>query len=185
MSPSRSRASKRVGFDALQRAMTVQFQRFWRALAARPRLMVAAVVVVLVAGFGGGWWGATHVAAAKIAYTKGPAAPLKHAPATPAPPTFQAQIDRIAQAYGEPVGISVSEVAQGWIAQVDGDVTYPQQSVSKLWVALAVMQAVDDKRLSLDQVVVLGPEDRSVFYQPLASRFRNSRPLSITVAELL
>jgi beta-lactamase class A len=165
--------------------MTVQFQRFWRALAARPRLMAAAVVLMLAAGFGGGWWSATHAASTKIAYTKGPSSPLKHVVAPPAPSAFQAQIEKIAAAYGEPVGISISEVAQGWTAQVDGDVTYPQQSVSKLWVALAVMQAVDDKRLSLDQVVVMGPEDRSVFYQPLASRIRGSRPLSITVADLL
>jgi beta-lactamase class A len=165
--------------------MTVQFQSFWRALGARPRLMVATVVVMLAAGFAGGWWGATHVATSKVAYTKGPAAPVKRVAAPPAPPAFQAQIEKIAAAYGEPVGISISEVAKGWTAQVDGDVTYPQQSVSKLWVALAVMQAVDDKRLSLDQVVVMGPEDRSVFYQPLASRIRGARLLSITVADLM
>jgi beta-lactamase class A len=31
----------------------------------------------------------------------------------------------------------------------------------------------------------MGPEDRSVFYQPLASRIRASRPLTITIADLL
>jgi beta-lactamase class A len=31
----------------------------------------------------------------------------------------------------------------------------------------------------------MGPEDRSVFYQPLASRIRTSRPLEITVADLM
>jgi beta-lactamase class A len=160
--------------------------RFWRALGARPRLMAAAVALMLAAGFGGGWWGATHMAIQKVAYTKGPPTPLKHVtPPQPGPPAFQAEIQRLATAYGEPVGISVSEVAQGWTVAVDGDVTFPQQSVSKLWVALAVMQAVDDGRLSLDQTVVMGPEDRSVFYQPLASRIRASRPLSITVADLL
>jgi beta-lactamase class A len=165
--------------------MTALISRFWGALAARPRLMATAVVFMLAAGFGGGWWGATHSGVQKIAYTKGPAAPLKHVTPPPAPEAFQAVIQKIATAYGEPVGISVSEVAQGWTAQVDGDITFPQQSVSKLWVALAVMQAVDDKRLSLDQTVVMGPEDRSVFYQPLASRIRGSRELSITVADLL
>lgn len=165
--------------------MRAVLPRFWRALGARPRLMAAAVVLMLAAGFGGGWWGATHVAVQKVAYTKGPPARLKHVTAPPAPSPLQREIQRIATAYGEPVGISVSEVAQGWTASVDGDVTFPQQSVSKLWVALAVMQAVDEGRLSLDQVVVMGPQDRSVFYQPLASRIRGSRLLSITVADLL
>jgi beta-lactamase class A len=152
-------------------------------LRARPTL-VALGVVLLAAGFGGGWWGANHVTVQKIAYTRGPSAPVTTAPAQP-PPAFQAEVERLSKAYGEPVGIAVSEVAQGWTAQALGEETFPQQSVSKLWVALAVMQAVDQGRLSLDQTVVMGPEDRSVFYQPLASRIRASRPLQITVADLL
>lgn len=156
----------------------------WRGAWRRPRLLVAVGVLVAAAGFGGGWWSATHAAAVeKITYTKGTAAPLKPAPAPPA--AFQAEVERLSKAYGEPVGIAVSEVAQGWTASALGDETFPQQSVSKLWVALSVMQAVDDKRLSLDQTVTMGPEDRSVFYQPLASRIRASRPLEITVADLM
>jgi len=76
-------------------------------------------------------------------------------------------------------------VASGWTAQVAGDQVFPQQSVSKLWVALAVMQAVDDHRLTLDQAVVMRPEDRSVFYQPLANRIRGPNGLQITLADLL
>jgi beta-lactamase class A len=161
------------------------FPKMWRAIGRRPRLMTAAAVALVVAGFGGGWWGATHVEAQKIAYTKGPAAPLKHRPAPPAPAEFQGEIERLAGAYREPVGIAVSEVARGWTASVDGDVTFPQQSVSKLWVVLAVMQAVDEQRLALDRTVEMGPEDRSVFYQPLASRIRGPNGLSITLSDLL
>jgi beta-lactamase class A len=157
----------------------------WRAAGRKPRLMATLALVTLAGGFGGGWLSASHVAAEKVAYTKGPSAPLKHAPAPPAPAAFQAEVQRIAAAYREPVGIAVSEIAQGWTASADGEMTFPQQSVSKLWVALAVMQAVDEKRLSLDQMVEMGPEDRSVFYQPLASRIRASRPLQITIADLM
>lgn len=156
----------------------------WRGAWRRPRLLVAVGVLVAAAGFGGGWWSATHAGAVeKVTYTKGTAAPLKPAPAPPA--AFQAEVERLSKGYGEPVGIAVSEVAQGWTASALGDETFPQQSVSKLWVALSVMQAVDDKRLSLDRTVTMGPEDRSVFYQPLASRIRASRPLEITVADLM
>jgi beta-lactamase class A len=67
---------------------------------------------------------------------------------------------------------------------VAGDETFPQQSVSKLWVALSVLQAVDDGLLHLDQSVVMRREDRSVFYQPLAYRIRGEG-LSITIGDLL
>ena len=157
----------------------------WRAAGRRPRLMAALGVAMLAVGFGGGWWGATHRTAEKIAYTRGPPARLRQPPAPPAPGDFQAQVEKLAAGYKEPVGIAVSEVAKGWTAAVDGDVTFPQQSVSKLWVALSVMQAVDEGRLSLDRTVEMGPEDRSVFYQPLASRIRASRPLEISIADLL
>jgi beta-lactamase class A len=159
--------------------------RLWFAAWRRPRLLGLGVLVLLAGGFGGGWLSASHVAAPRVSYTKGPAPPVKAVAVPPGPPAFQAELDRIAKAYREPVGIAVSEVSQGWRVSTAGDQTFPQQSVSKLWVALAVMQAVDAGRLSLDQTVIMGPGDRSVFYQPLASRIRASRPLVITVADLL
>src|SRR5690349_6136062 len=56
----------------------------------------------------------------------------KKAPAAPA--ALQARLDELAAAYGEPVGVAVTDVAQCWTAGVDQDRPYPQQSVSKLWV---------------------------------------------------
>jgi beta-lactamase class A len=148
---------------------------------------LATATVLLAATFAGGWWAAQRITPQKIAYTKGPAPALRasKAAARPAPAALQATLERIAQGYGEPVGIAVSDVTSGWTASVDGQQTFPQQSVSKLWVALAVMQAVDDKRLSLDQTVTMHAEDRSVFYQPLASRIRGPNGLTITLADLM
>ncbi|MGZ6037130.1 MAG: serine hydrolase [Phenylobacterium sp.] len=145
----------------------------------------AAVVLLVAAGAVGGWQGARRLMPEKIAYTKGPPTPELHRPVRPAPPELQATLDRIAAGYREPVGIAVSDVTAGWTAQVLGDETFPQQSVSKLWVALAVMQAVDDRRLSLDQTVVMHDDDRSVFYQPLASRIRGPNGFPITLTDLL
>ncbi|MGH6965426.1 MAG: serine hydrolase [Phenylobacterium sp.] len=147
---------------------------------------MAVVAASLVgAAFAGGWVSANH-ATPKASYTKGPAVAVSSKPAPPpAPAAFQAELERLAASYGEPVGISVSDVAQGWTASVAGDETFPQQSVSKLWVALTVMQAVDDGALHLDQWVVMRAEDRSVFYQPLASRIRGPNGLNITLADLL
>lgn len=158
-----------------------------RRARSRPAILLATATVLLTATFAGGWWAAQRIAPQKIAYTKGPAPALRASKvvAPSAPAELQATLERIAQGYGEPVGIAVSDVTSGWTASVAGRETFPQQSVSKLWVALAVMQAVDDRRLSLDQTVVMHAEDRSVFYQPLASRIRGPNGLTITLADLL
>ncbi|THD60383.1 serine hydrolase [Phenylobacterium sp.] len=156
----------------------------WRWVRSRPRLTLALAAFLAAGTFAGGWWGAVRMTPQQVAYTRGPPAPADHRPAPPAPADLQATLERIAAGYGEPVGIAVSDVSAGWMAEVGGEETYPQQSVSKLWVALAVLQAVDDRRLSLDQTVVMHQEDRSVFYQPLASRIRGAG-LEISLADLM
>lgn len=90
--------------------------------------------------------------------------------APPAPAALQARLDDLAAAYGEEVGIAVTDVAAGWTAGVDQDRPYPQQSVSKLWVAIAVMKAADEGRLDPNGWVTLTDADRSVFFQPVAYR---------------
>jgi len=144
---------------------------------------------VLVAVGVGGWATATRVFASKVAYTKGAYSqgprPAAIAVAAPAPAEFQAEIARLAKAYGEPVGIAVSDVGKGWIASADGDEVFPQQSVSKLWVAMSVLQAVDRGQLQLDRTVTMTPEDRSVFYQPITRKIRGPNGFSITLADLM
>ena len=162
-------------------------RRFRRRSPTRNRILIAAGVTLGLAAFAGGWWGAARISpragAQTVAFTKGEVTPVLQRP--PAPAQMQATLERIAAGYGEPVGLSVTDVSSGWTASVDGDQTFPQQSVSKLWVALTVMQAVDDRRLALDQTVTMHQEDRSVFYQPLASRIRGQNGFAITVADLL
>lgn len=93
--------------------------------------------------------------------------PVTDAPAAPA--ALQARLAEIAKAYGEPIGIAVSDVSAGWVAQVNGDQPFPQQSVSKTWVAVAVMDAVDAGKVRLDDTVLLTEADRSVFFQPVSA----------------
>ena len=157
-----------------------------RRRTARRAFLLPVGLALLAAIFAGGWWGAQRLAPQRVAYTKGPIAPpIARIASPPAPAELQATLERIAQGYGEPVGIAISDVTSGWTASVAGAETFPQQSVSKLWVALTVMQAVDSRRLSLDQEVVMHADDRSVFYQPLASHIRGPNGLTITVADLL
>ena len=89
-------------------------------------------------------------------------------PLKPGPAALQRRLEDLAAAYGEPVGVAVADVSEGWVSSVSGDKPFPQQSVSKLWVAITMLDAVDHGRMSLDQDVVLGPNDRSVFNQPIS-----------------
>ena len=92
--------------------------------------------------------------------------------ALPQPPaTLQAEISALAAGYGEPVGVAVMDVRDGWIAQVSGDVEFPQQSVSKVWVALTLLDQVDRGAWRLQDPVVMRVEDLSVFFQPIYGRY--------------
>lgn len=111
----------------------------------------------------------------------------RHAPPLrplPAPRPLQARLEQIAAAYGEPVGIAVTRIDRPWAAEVAGDQLFPQQSVSKTWVALSIFEAVDQGRLSLDQPVLMRPEDRSVFSQPIASQIGDTGFVT-TIRDLL
>ncbi|WP_231728086.1 serine hydrolase [Sphingopyxis sp. H050] len=82
-------------------------------------------------------------------------------------------------------GIAVQRIDGEWaLAQRGGDL-FPQQSVSKLWVAMAVLDAVDNGRMTLDQRVRIGPEDLVVFHQPLASRVQAQGSVSMSVRDLI
>ena len=65
-----------------------------------------------------------------------------------------------------------------------GDEFMPQQSVSKLWVAMAVMDAIDRGQFSLDDRVTLTRADLTVFNQPIAAAIGQGS-YTTTIADLL
>lgn len=92
------------------------------------------------------------------------------AEAEPAPP---AAIDAVIQALGRNfnghVGIAVRSVEEGWTSSYNGEQLFPQQSVSKLWVGMAMLDAIDRGKLALDTPVTIRPEDLTLFHQPIAA----------------
>jgi beta-lactamase class A len=66
------------------------------------------------------------------------------------------------------VGISILPLDTSWIVSQRGDEALPQQSVSKLWVALTFLSQVDSGKLRLSDSVTLRKSDLAVFHQPLA-----------------
>jgi beta-lactamase class A len=87
-----------------------------------------------------------------------------------APPYIQNRIDELGRQFNGRVGIAVKSIDEGWSTGWKDEGLYPQQSVSKLWVAIAAMDAVDKGRVSLDDQVTLTRDDLTLFHQPIAAR---------------
>lgn len=130
--------------------------------------------------------GATFAAAASVASGQSsisdPLAPLPQgaAPSSPpvlitrgiAPTSLRQQIDRLGRAFPGKAGVSVVSLRDGWQAEYNASSLFPQQSCSKLWVAITAMDAVDKGRLRLEDRVTLGRSDLTLFHQPLAAKIR-------------
>ncbi len=85
-------------------------------------------------------------------------------PARVAPPTAMVEgIRSLWASYPDRVGIAVARSDGSWLISHRGDEPMPQQSVSKLLVAITLMQAVDDGRISLSEGVTVRKSDLTVF----------------------
>ena len=74
------------------------------------------------------------------------------------------------RAFPGKTGVAVMRIDGGWtIGQRVGEL-FPQQSVSKTWVAMTVLDQVDQGLLRLDQRVRITPSDLAVFHQPIRDR---------------
>ena len=97
-------------------------------------------------------------------------APIVVAPAPTAPRALEQRIDALGDQFNGRVGIAVRSVDQGWTVGWKAGQLYPQQSVSKLWVAITAFDAIDRGRISYDSRVSLGRSDLTVIHQPIAAR---------------
>ncbi len=82
-------------------------------------------------------------------------------------------------------GIAVERIDGGGIAGRRLDDMFPQQSVSKLWVALTVLDQVDQGRLRLDQQVTVGYDDFTMFISQVKRRAERQGPVTESVRNLL
>jgi beta-lactamase class A len=87
---------------------------------------------------------------------------------TAAPATLFPALRAIAASFDGKVGVAISRLDADWTFSFQGESFFPQQSVSKLWVALAVFDAVDNGRMTLDQKVKITRADLTLFHQPIA-----------------
>ena len=81
-----------------------------------------------------------------------------------------ARVREIGRTFPGEVGIAVRDVDSGWTTSWNGQRYFPQQSVSKFWVAITALQRVDAGQLSLDQRVTITRSDLTLFHQPIAAQ---------------
>jgi beta-lactamase class A len=114
-------------------------------------------------------------------------APTRTMPARAAPqaPSYlRGQVDALGKGFNGRVGIAVKSVEEGWATDWKGGELYPQQSVSKLWVSITAMDAVDKGRVSLNDRVTLGRSDLTLFHQPIAQQILGGG-YTTTLADLM
>ena len=76
-------------------------------------------------------------------------------------------------------------VDDGWTVGWKADEYYPQQSVSKLWVSITALDAVDRGRVALNDRVTLSDSDLTLFHQPIAALVRKNGAYTTTLDDLM
>lgn len=126
--------------------------RWMRALAGQTGSM-SGQLTVPIPGFASGW-------GAGMGVTN---------PDVPPPPALDAVIQTLGRSFNGHVGIAVRSVDDGWTSSFNGSQLFPQQSVSKLWVAMTMLDAVDRGKIRLDTPVTITRNDLTLFHQPIAA----------------
>ena len=102
-----------------------------------------------------------------------------------APEALEAQITDLWRNFPGRTGVAVLAIDGNWTLSKRGEELFPQQSVSKLWVAMTVLDQVDRGKLKLDQIVRITRDDLAVFHQPIRERVLANGEVRETVLNLL
>src|SRR4051794_25831579 len=71
-----------------------------------------------------------------------PPKPARKSAPIPAPAALQQQVSALARTFDGKAGIAIVSLRDGWEMDWNGNSLFPQQSCSKLWVAITAMDAV-------------------------------------------
>lgn len=106
-------------------------------------------------------------------------------PAPLAPQFIHDRIDELGRGFDGRVGIAVKSIDDSWSTGWKANELYPQQSVSKLWVAITAMDAVDKGKVALDEPVTLTRDDLTLFHQPIADEVLKTGSYTTTLGDLM
>ena len=100
-------------------------------------------------------------------------------------PALVREIADLWRSFPGTTGIAVHSIDKGWTVGHRADESFPQQSVSKRWVAMTVLDKVDQGLISLSDPIRIGPDDLTLFYQPMAAEVQRQGTVIKTVYTLL
>jgi beta-lactamase class A len=141
-------------------------------------------------GFGFVILAAVQVSASGVAPPVHPAKAAMHGkstsrPVVAAPRDISERIEALGSGFDGRVGIAVKSIDEGWETGWKDNELYPQQSVSKLWVSITALDAVDRGRVKLDDKVTLTKADLTLFHQPIADEVLANGSYTTTLGDLL
>jgi beta-lactamase class A len=85
------------------------------------------------------------------------------------PPALVAVVRNLGQSFNGKVGIAVRRIGSDWTVAWNGNSLFPQQSVSKLWVSMTFLDAVDRGKIRLSDSTTIMKKDLTLFHQPSAA----------------
>ncbi|MEA3390798.1 serine hydrolase [Sphingobium sp. CCH11-B1] len=89
------------------------------------------------------------------------------------PPALVAVVRNLGQSFSGKVGIAVRRIGADWTVAWNGNALFPQQSVSKLWVAMTFLDAVDRGKLRITDTTTITKNDLTLFHQPSAAMLKD------------
>ena len=151
-----------------------------------PKLIVG-IVAAALSGCGWSSRPGTGTSAPRVATAPTVSIPVpppipRTGPAAPA--GLVRTVNQLANGFTGKAGIAIRAVDAGWTVERGGRQYLPQQSVSKLWVAITLLDLRDQGQARLDDEIVVRPQDLTLFHQPIAALVKGSG-YRTTVAGLL
>jgi beta-lactamase class A len=100
-------------------------------------------------------------------------------------PQLVREIEELWRTFPGKTGIAIKRIDGDWEFGFRPDEYFPQQSVSKLWVAMTLLDKVDQGKASLSDAIRIGKEDLTVFHQPMAAEVQRNGAVTKSVYTLL
>ena len=100
-------------------------------------------------------------------------------------PALVNEIADLWQSFPGKTGIAIKRIDGEWELGHRMDEYFPQQSVSKLWVAMALLDKIDRGEASLSDAIRIGREDLTLFHQPMAAEVEREGAVIKSVYTLL
>ena len=122
------------------------------------------------------------LAAAQI---EAPTVDTRKPPIPSAAVALDKRLARLGSKFDGELGIAVRDIQTGWTSHYEGLRYFPQQSVSKLWVALTALDRADRGELALDAPVTVRREDLTLFHQPIRALALRQGGFRTTAGDLL